>query len=312
MITFAATIYLPMETLSPNQRDGSYPGYVEGEANALVPGVLGKAVHTGGEESSINYGAIPNACLAEPNLCPDGLTISVWIHRMSVIIGNEYYITNGGHKTDNSGFSINGARIDDPANPVNVLSFLLKTKDSKYFVNIENAPDDRWMHLVMTWHPTHGLICYIDAVLVGQKASGWYNSLIENPYRNFTIGRPNHQYKYYAVFTIDEFMFWDSFKTAEFVQLLYDSYSRLHVLSLESYSTFKVEENISVVNVSAIRSCHVAPFTGVGVHPCRLECLWMYWCTLVLAQGNVCHFFNIVSHSHLMMADDGSSIFIKL
>jgi hypothetical protein len=297
-----------METLP--QTEGTFPGVSFGDGLTPHPGILGNALNTTTRGSYLNYGEIPNTCFREPNLCAEGYTVSLWLRRYTVVEGTEFYISNGGQYPGMTGFAVSGARISGIGN---FLSFLFRTNTTAEFVLMENAPDDRWIHVTMTWHETSGLDVYVDGDLlnVNKTAPTANHKWSEETYSDLMIGRSNDFNTFYAVVSIDEFVFWDSFKSAEFVREFYESYSTMHLMSFRENSVFRLEGNVAVVGVSPISACAVRASED-GPHPCRLDCMWLPWCGAVEVEGHRCRFFNIVSLTNLTVSRGTSDVFVKV
>ena len=220
------TVYLPMDTLDGNAvTGGTYDLTSHVGSMTTVAGIRGNGVYFNGE-SNANLGNNRDSCFWNPDLCPDGLTVSFWIN-VGDKTGTELYVfTNGGHTIRSFG-----------------MAFLLKNGEFMAIVRTTSrrhrawgdfqVARNVWYHVVFTWNTAIGTSIYVDGV--SRTRDSHIDSLTpnSNAFNNMIFGSENKNLdtpdRLWGEFTIDEFLFFDKWTSADFASQLYSGQSGINI-----------------------------------------------------------------------------------
>ena len=239
-----------MEIIANKEIHGSsYSGDTVGQGIALEPGVVGKALHVGDINSYVNLGPIRNNCFGSPALCPKGYTLALWLKRKQSGSNPNYYISNGGQTSASYGINIYGF------NAVTIGIWLkTTTKLWKLFLNV---PEDIWYHVLFTWSESNGLFGYINGTLQGMVTVPVPKLRPTTTFNDFVFGISNRFCDRGGVCFIDEMLFWDAWKPAQFVNLLFASYQQNTKAIITSM--------FQVINEEPIGDVEPARIAGLGM-----------------------------------------------
>jgi hypothetical protein len=187
---------------------------------AISPGFRGNCLQLDGV-SVVDFGWARNGCFLTPDLCPSGFTLSVWLYDPGTKSGYNYYITSGGQTTSSYGFAL---RKDPDGHNTRV-----KTRSQFYQCQFQ-IPTQTWTNVLVTWYddptnPGDALHVYVDGLSVVTPATVTPMSFSgDSVFNQITFGSPNNlnSTQLFVQASIDEFMFWDERKSANFA---FDHYS---------------------------------------------------------------------------------------
>jgi hypothetical protein len=206
----------------PLMRGGTVSGLTMLGSITTSPGVHGNSAKFD-VVSAVNFGWARDGCFLSPNLCPNGFALSVWLYDSGTKTSETYYISSGGQTSSSYGFAIlkkNTHRVD------------VKTKSHWYRCNFVISTQ-KWTHVVVTWYdnPVHAvdaLYVYVDGTRVPTSITVVTKVFLGNSvYNLITFGSPNNGNNtgLFVQASIDEFMFWNEWKSAAFVKELRDTYT---------------------------------------------------------------------------------------
>ena len=100
-----------MEIIDTESRlvGGTIVGSVAGSGTTLVKGVRGNALYMDGTANGVvNMGTFRDNCFYNPNLCPQGFTMSFWLYMYSLPLSANArcYISNGGQTKYSYGVAV--------------------------------------------------------------------------------------------------------------------------------------------------------------------------------------------------------------
>ena len=154
----------------------SYRGQIYGDNVTLTPGIVGKSLSVGQNNSYVNLGAIRDNCFGFPDRCTDGYTLALWIKRYFIGSNDNCYITNGGESYLSYGIAIFSRSSG-------ALRIKIKTTTALWRLDVA-SPLDRWHHVVLTWSHVKDLSVYIDGQLAGTRSPIRY---IKTPLISFKV-----------------------------------------------------------------------------------------------------------------------------
>ena len=287
---------------------GTHRGTVIGQGVQLVPGKLGQALYTGERNGYLDLGNTRDTCFGELERCPQGVSLALWLKMEIPDEYEAYYVNNGGQTSSSYGISIHGKLVP----PDSFLQIDLKTKTHWYRFTYKESVARAWHHLAFSWTASTHVIAYLDGKYVGTSDKS-YKAIQTTNYNTFFIGKPNNNEKYYGEAYLDELLFWDSAKPAEFFQDLFQFYSAKNKLHFLPNMLFRELRDSNLVDVSPIESCHPRPWTASEPHPCRLHCMWTLWCGAVVYDQRKCYYYNVhEDYEIIVRPTPGVLLFVKV
>lgn len=150
-------------------------------------GVISESIATDGEHSWAKLGYFTNSCLGEPDVCQEGLTVSLWINYQKCNETFQYYIGTSGTRDGYRGFLIFQDFSYDSQDhlAVKVENSTMLWKRSFY------VPRDIWTHVTFTWDARAGLKIYANGAFAVADSLGQQTKRIEPYVTTLTLGRPN-------------------------------------------------------------------------------------------------------------------------
>ena len=203
-----------MDEIQGNTLMGSHPGQVSGGAK-IVPGILGSALYLDGINGAVDFGNDPMDCLAEPEMCPDGLTIAFWLKIHKYPTGNQIAIIL------NSVVFVGETGIQYRMYP-EYLRFRLNINGLKRGYQVPLPPLFKWQFITTTFL-TDTFDLYINGCSVSTYSPVEPTSNTgSGTNRNLYMGGDNgHATFVHSEMTIDELMVWHEYISAEAVWQLY-------------------------------------------------------------------------------------------
>ena len=185
---------------------------IHGQVN-ITDGVVCRALKLGGDGAHVRYENVTERCLWQPDLCMDGLTISVWFsaeysNRPNVIFSSLGPISN----------ALGIQMIIWPASKIVAIQIFASTSLSIVYTGWSGDPE--WHHLAGVYHPNGTTSLYLD----GNLTDATLSFLPKNPPLGEQDGTfyfgSNWMNQFYEG-RIDEFLFWKATKSAEFIKTIF-------------------------------------------------------------------------------------------
>ena len=203
----AADAVFPMDVLTGNTLHGFVSGTTTGNP-VLVPGKVGSALYLNGVSQFVNMGTHSGECFHNPNLCTNGVTVSVWLMALQPQHSDETIVfDNGGMTTDSVGFTWRRTQDND-------MEILIQ--DNNGFSKIRTPAwswvQDRWAHITFSWYPGSNITLYINGCDVDEGGAKGYAAQFGRLFP-FTRFRPFYFGKFawgfrYAHIKVDQLQFW--------------------------------------------------------------------------------------------------------
>ena len=200
----APELRLPMDVTDNRVLLGDITGTLHGGAST-IPGKVGFALHTSGNDQYVDYGLHLDKCYQNPDKCGGGITFALWlnVHAYDSVI-----LDTGAMDSGSIGYYI----FITPEHSIKI-----SVKDTSMYHQYEapQFPLNEWVHLVFTWPSHAGLVhLYIngcDADATNEKGYA-YNlarfSSLSSQYK-FLLGAALNGIRSYAHADMDELLFWD-------------------------------------------------------------------------------------------------------
>ncbi len=203
-------LYFDMECIIGDVLVGPINGSLHNNPG-LVDGKIGRALYTDGVSQYVNFGSHRDKCIANLDLCPQGLTVMLWLKIGDAGHSYEFYISNGGQAAQSHGMclrKING----------HLESRFRKPNGHLWQVFCPLPPDyDAWHHVAVAWKSNIGLKLYVDGVLKNEKRSPHGNSA-NNIFTDFVLGNANNlAVSYFGQAWYDELRIYYDYKVPSFI-----------------------------------------------------------------------------------------------
>ena len=211
-----ADIYFGMEYIVDGQLLGSINGMLSGGAVLDNVGKIGKALYIDGISGYVDLGNHRDKCVANLDLCPAGITFTLWLKAEYSGNTRQFYLSNGGQSRLSHGVSLH--RQDG-----HLRAQFRLINDCGWFLNDPiTFMDDVWCHVMITWRLDVGGKLYVDGELrVEAEANSPNLHSADGPYNTFYIGRPNHNDEEHGHAWIDEIKVYYEYKDASFVSYFF-------------------------------------------------------------------------------------------
>ena len=202
-----AILNLEMDDIVGQTLVGSISGTVQGGAS-VIPGKIGHALHIDGSPQYVTYGPRGSDCYANPDMCTNGLTYSLWIQLLT--LGNTVIIDTG---------SFRGHRGLSLRSSFGIMKLSIKTGTINYKFEGNEWATGRWFHVVFTWSPSNGIDvfvngCHVEGDLKNKPLA------IEDGFLPFILGA-NTNLNFNARMYLDHLLVWDEWLTSDDVWQLY-------------------------------------------------------------------------------------------
>ena len=219
---------------SSSVRGGNVDGVLMLGNPTTEPGYYGNSLKLDGA-SAVNFGWARNGCFMSPDLCPNGFTASMWIYYPGGATLDEFFLSSGGHSPSSYGFTL----------MIKPMTGHVGIKTRTYFYHADFVmPTQRWSHVTVTWYhdaanPMDAVTIYVDSVsaasVVNVGADGYPGTSL---YNLITFGSPNsnNDTNHFVQANIDEFLYWDEWKSASFVSDIYQHYTGQFVIFTSSFT----------------------------------------------------------------------------
>ena len=165
--------------------NGKLIGSLDGEVQniALGPGKYGQAIYTDGADQYVNFGNHRDKCVANLDLCPDGLTISIWLKTGDTGEHTQYYLSSGPNAYSHGiVFMRMGGRF--------LVTFLSRDGSLWYLFDSQVPIDGVWSFIMMSWRRDVGAKLYVNSELRSQMSQPVYTPANEN-FNDFYLGQSN-------------------------------------------------------------------------------------------------------------------------
>ena len=186
---------------------------VEGTpAPRLVPGKMGTALRL--EGAKLNYGTPAPECFSSPDLCNNGLSVSLWVKFFVINVDSMVFVF-GGIFAGERGVFMNRLRFG-------WFSIGLYDDNKMIFGKVYKGGNvHHWQHIVITWE---GNSSPFAVYLNGCPATVDTRMINQQPFRSpsdFRIGGGDDPGESIAYITLDHMLMWHDFLTPQEVWQLY-------------------------------------------------------------------------------------------
>ena len=196
------------ELIGP-QRNGTIHG-----TGMVVPAIRGNGITFNGVNQYVDMGQYPGECLTNLGLCMNGFTWMMWLKLPSGAPASEVLLLSAGY-----GYGTGTYGISLRHSPDNIYAFQWHVAGKMHRFPT-NFARNQWFQFAFVCNSPDSCMAYID----GENVAGSVGSFNTNPAvgsgqtdlgRSITGDR-------YAEFSIDEIVFWEETKDAQFIQSIYD------------------------------------------------------------------------------------------
>lgn len=277
----------------------------------LVPGKMGKAISVScakpTEISSSLFGQdIRQTCFGDPELCPKGFTLAMWVYLETNIPGPTYVFSSGGQTSKSYGISI---LYDDD----NRFHFHVRYKTGEKFTVNAEPTLNTWMHLAMTFDDGT-LMVYINGELIGTDSDaeiiapnlGNHNAVVLGcPNRGISLPADCQQHPTYCVEVL--------------IDQLYFITEKLDVKAVRDLYVYPVQRQNTYHTVKANHKCAVnntvIETTIIG---CGLTCLSAKDCqgfnffAIMGGLDGLCETFSVSQEGCSFIQADGWNVFFQI
>ena len=200
----APKLLLPMDITDNGVLLGDIPGTLHGGAST-IPGKVGWALHTNGNNQYVDYGVHLDRCFHNPDKCNGGITFALWlnVHAYDSVI-----LDTGAISSESFGYYI-------AITPRHSIKISVKDASTYHQYEAPQFPLNEWVYLVFTWPSNGGLIhLYIngcDADATNGKGYAYNLARFQdiNKQIRFRVGAGGIAAVSSANADIDELLFWD-------------------------------------------------------------------------------------------------------
>ncbi|KAJ7390831.1 Solute carrier 49 member 4 [Desmophyllum pertusum] len=171
----------------------------------MSQGVVNHSLQTDGKGAWVNFGSFINTCVSDPSLCPNGLTVALWI-KYQILDNNglQYFMGTSGNKDGLRGFLI---YQDFPYDREDHLAIKIENGTVLWKRSFA-VPRDTWTHVTFTWDELDGLVIYANGSSVGGDPKGKTTEPEDIYFTTFTLGRPNNAWVFSKA-AYDEIAMWE-------------------------------------------------------------------------------------------------------
>lgn len=201
--------------------DGSIlVGSINGTATnglTLVPSKDGNAIYLDGTTQYVTYGDQRDKCFADPDMCTNGVTFSLWVYVQNAIdpTQNQIVLDSGGQYESGRGYGL--WRYADGRWALAIYTDVSHHEVVGFFWDT-----DRWLHVVFTWNPTQGLILYVNGCVL---SVGWERARVTpvTLLPEMLLGKDSWpgSLRYFGHIFLDQFLVWEEVLAPEEVRQLY-------------------------------------------------------------------------------------------
>ena len=194
-----------------------------------VNGIQGKALSFNGINQYADYGNQTSRCFGHVSMCLYGFTTVMWLNisSQSFVSGNKFILSSGGQTSHVSRGGITILLKNS------LLYIAVRHGQDGLVWKVDNiqVPQDVWFHLGVIWSYERGLDIYINCEKVADTGPVTYTA---NSNKDATGGlymqlaKPNTDTDNAkkGAFILDEWYFWESAFTPEFICYIYQRYSQ--------------------------------------------------------------------------------------
>ena len=207
---FSADFYLPLETANCPTTEGEFGCDTNGDIT-VTDAIIGNGLEFQNDGAHLRYLNVDEGCFWQPDECTNGFTVSLWFKSDFRSVFSALFAT-----LDNiprsSGFQI---ATNDNGVGLQVYGFRKST------MSFTTYPDETsWHHFVGAWYSNGTIFLYMDGDFVDTFTA--YNNKDEpGGIHNHVAYVGNSCLNQAYVGHLDEILFWEEVKNAEFVRMLH-------------------------------------------------------------------------------------------
>ena len=167
-------------------------------------------------------------CFGNIEWCYYGFTYTFWLYMYgdgngggSAYAGDGiqgyFVMSNGGQTSASWGIAISYQGL--------VLNVIAQSRDQTWGPIQYTAAAAGWYYVTITWHSAQGFFLYINGIAYQSAQSQIRTSYVQSTqFNNFYFGRPNDVAGSYGIMIMDEFWFYNTFQSADWIYNLYLTY----------------------------------------------------------------------------------------
>ena len=208
-------VSLPMDIIASGFLHGSIPGFVSGGIT-IASRDRGSGLEFDG--GYVDYVMHDGACFHTPDACSAGVTYSMWLW-IGVNSSKVLVLDSGSLGRDKAGYSIHWEKQE--------LRVIVKFgQRSKHQYTVKGWIQDRWEHVVWTWHPTKGMEFYLNGCNTDSGAKkGWFSRRrignVQPSNTPFVLGANSRTHNAVGNMKLDDMYIWNQVLTEHDVWTFY-------------------------------------------------------------------------------------------